>query len=516
MKFVWLFLAGAAMLGAQVVEGSVSNSVSRAGVSDVQVRLQKTRAPNLGVLTEAQQVADAQQEPYEALTDVSGRFRIEGVKDGKYDVTWFREGFDPLHSGATPVEVKAGDPIELDLKMTPLGRVTGRILDGKGHPVSGAKLELSSSSGGMGAQRIADENGEFAMENVGSGTFTLMAYAPDELDPPEPVDGKTQAWAATYYPGIVHGDSAGRIFVAPGGEVTGLEIKLLAVPVWHVSGVVSGTDGKPVHAAEVRFSRTLGQRSNLQSATTDEDGKFEIAAVDGTYRATVEVADEEATLHAQSEVLVSGKDVSDVALRLRAPFKIHGTLTYDPARPPDSKTSTAIFLTSETAPGVRSMSNAQVEGDTFTLPAIYPGTYTLLALEPEPPYYLASVQVSGQDGMAGPVYLGSGNDQAEIVFRAGGGTVSGNVEDCQRGLVAVIPVQENLRSASRKFDRCDALGHFTIQAVRPGDYYAFAVAPTSVAGPLALVTLLPQATKVTVREGETTRVDLKVVKATAQ
>ena len=162
------------------------------------------------------------------------------------------------------------------------------------------------------------------------------------------------------------------------------------------------------------------------------------------------------------------------------------------------------------------MSSVKVEGNTFTLPAIYPGTYILLALEPEPPYYLASVRVSGQDGMAGPVYLGSGNDQAEIVFRAGGGTVSGNVEDCQGGLVAVIPVQENLRSASRKFDRCDALGHFTIQAVRPGDYYAFAVAPTSVAGPLALVTLLPQATKVTVRAGETTRLDLKVVKVPVQ
>jgi len=515
MKLACLFLAGAGMLGAQVVEGSVSNSVTRAGVSDVQVRLQKMD-PNRGIVpTEAQQVTETQQELYEALTDVSGKFRIEGVKDGKYSVVFFREGFSALRSAATPVEVKAGDPLELELKMAPLGRVTGRVLDGKGHPVSGAKLELSSSSGGMGAQRIADEDGEFAMENVGSGTFTLMAYAPDELDPPEPVDGKRQAWAATYYPGIVHPDSAGRIFVAPGGEVTGLEIKLLAVPVWHVSGVILGTDGKPVHAAEVRLSRTLGQRSNLQSATTDEDGKFAIAAADGTYRVSGQATDEEATMHAESEVLVSGKDVSDVALRLTAPLKIHGTLTYDPPRPPDTKTSASILLTGGGNPGVVAMWNAKVDGDTFTLPGIYPGTYTLLASEPEPPYYLASVHVSGQDGMAGPVYLGSANDQAEIVFRAGGGAVSGNVEDCQGGMVEVIPVQENLRGMLRKFDRCDALGHFTIRAVRPGDYYVLAVAPIQNI-PVALATLLPQATKVTVREGETTRADLKVVKVTAQ
>jgi hypothetical protein len=214
-------------------------------------------------------------------------------------------------------------------------------------------------------------------------------------------------------------------------------------------------------------------------------------------------------------VLVSGKDVSEVELRLTAPFKIHGKFSYDPPRPPDSKARASIFLTKETAPGAISMWNGEAEGNTFTLPAIYPGTYTLLASEPEPPYYLASVRVSGQDGMAGPVYLGAESDQAEIVFRAGGGTVSGNVEDCKGGLVEVIPVQEYLWRVLPKRDRCDALGHFTIQAVRPGDYYALSVGPGSEV-PFALATLLPQATKVTVRAGETTRVDLKPVKLAVQ
>src|ERR1022692_4401202 len=106
------------------------------------------------------------------------------------------------------------------------------------------------------------------MEKWGSATFTLAAGPPDEWDPPEPVEGKKQAWALTYYPGIVHADSAARIVVPPGGEVTGLEIKLLAVPLWHVSGVVLGTDGKPVHAASVRLTRSQGRQMNLQSTTT--------------------------------------------------------------------------------------------------------------------------------------------------------------------------------------------------------------------------------------------------------
>jgi len=80
----------------------------------------------------------------------------------------------------------------------------------------------------------------------------------------------------------------------------------------------------------------------------------------------------------------------------------------------------------------------------------------------------------------------------------------------------VIPVRENLRGPMpARFDRCDALGHFTIQAVRPGDYYALAVAPIPNI-PVALATLLQQATKVTVRAGETTHVDLKAVKVPGQ
>lgn len=75
MKVVCLLLAGAAMLGAQVVEGAVSNSVTRLGVSDVQVRLQRMELPRgISPLTDAQLLAEAQQEPYEALTDVSGKF----------------------------------------------------------------------------------------------------------------------------------------------------------------------------------------------------------------------------------------------------------------------------------------------------------------------------------------------------------------------------------------------------------------------------------------------------------
>lgn len=519
-------LASAAMLGAQVVEGSVTNSVTRIGVSDVQVRMGRMVEPKgaASLPTQEQQITETQQVLYEALTDISGKFRFDGVKDGRYSIQWFREGFYSVSSNWVPVEVKAGDPLELDLKMTPLGRVTGRVLDGKKHPVAGAKLELSSGSAGP-VTRVAEEDGTFAMENVPGGTYTLLAYAPGELDPPDPVDGKLQAWAPTFYPGIIYSDSASRIVVTPGGEVTGLEIKLVAVPVWQVSGVVLGPDGKPVPVAGVHLTKALGR--NLLSAETDGEGKFALATTDGTYRVSAAMTADEGTLYGESEVVVAGKDVNEVELRIKAPFSTHGIFLYDPPRPTESKSRVQIFLSPDSSIGRAIFNNVKVEGDTFTIPNLYPGTYYLLASEPEPPYYLASVRVSGQDGMAGPMYLGSGNDQAEVVFRADGGTVSGSVEDGKGCWLSLLPVEQNLWKPSQRMGRCDDFGHFTIPALRPGDYYAVAATPSASGVPpleLAMPTVRPasiqrvlqQATKLTVRSGETTRVDLKVVKLEGQ
>jgi len=118
-----------------------------------------------------------------------------------------------------------------------------------------------------------------------------------------------------------------------------------------------------------------------------------------------------------------------------------------------------------------------VEGDSFNIPDLYPGTYTLLASEPDPPYYLASVRVGGQDGMAGPVNLSAADDHAEVVFRADGGHGSGTVENCRTG-GRVTLIRWNRISGSHRHGWAFAMavGHFTIAGVRPGDYYAVAVA----------------------------------------
>jgi Carboxypeptidase regulatory-like domain len=513
VKVACLLLASAAMSGAQVVEGAVSNSVTRIGVSDVRVQLQKLHDEQVRGMSQTVTIPDAQLEPAEAITDVAGKFRIEGLKEGKYNVTFFRDGFSG-HWTEGPLDVKTGDPLKLELNMIPLGQVSGRILDNKGHPLGAAKVMLLATRGGSSAWNC-DEDGIFTIPNVGAGTYTLMAYAANEAEPPEPVEEKQQAWAVTYYPGTVYADGASRLVVSPGGDVRDLELKLVALPVRQVSGVVLNTDGKPVLEAAVETARYTTLRS-----ITDEKGRFSLTVVDGTYRLTAQAPADRGLLRAAQDVFVSGKDVSDVELRLAAPYSVHGTLLYDPPLPPDTKQPAEITLTGRSNSGTSMGRMMMIQGQTFMTDLIDAGSYTLLAT-PVRPYYLASVRVNGQDGLAGPVYLGAANDTAEMIFRKDGGTVAGNVEDCKGGTVNVIPMLEHLRATMTRSERCDAGGNFSIPYLRPGDYYLFAVKASDAKSVLQAVNgvslnstwdVTRLGTKVTVRAGESTRADLKVTK----
>jgi carboxypeptidase family protein len=64
-----------------------------------------------------------------------GVFRIEGVPTGK----WIAEAFVPGYLGAGGIELDAGRGIP-EIALSRGGAITGRVLDGDGHPVAGANV----------------------------------------------------------------------------------------------------------------------------------------------------------------------------------------------------------------------------------------------------------------------------------------------------------------------------------------------------------------------------------------
>jgi len=103
MRLLGLMLACSAALAAQTVEGTVVNSVTKAGVADVDVRLLGKGDNN-----------------YATLTDAQGYFRFDNVADGSYSLDCGKEGFEAYRT-KSPVAVDTGaDAVKLQVQFRPL------------------------------------------------------------------------------------------------------------------------------------------------------------------------------------------------------------------------------------------------------------------------------------------------------------------------------------------------------------------------------------------------------------
>jgi hypothetical protein len=115
------------------------------------------------------------------------------------------------------------------------------------------------------------------------------------------------------------------------------------------------------------------------------------------------------------------------------------------------------------------------------------------------------------------VEIAPGAPPLTIVYKHGGGTVRGAVEGCAGGTVRLLPHDRAMwREGFVLFAPCDANGRYEIGSVRPGDYYAVAIAGDSATPWYADrwddEGLVKSAITVTVREGETSAADVRAIK----
>jgi protocatechuate 3,4-dioxygenase beta subunit len=116
-------------------------------------------------------------------TDDQGAFELDGVADGAWRVTASAPGFSP----SAPVKVAILDhraAKDLVLTLAPAGGITGRVVDGSGTPVEGARLRLVDAPERDDLSPIAE-----TMSGT-EGRFELRAAAP------------TNSWLVTSKPGF--------------------------------------------------------------------------------------------------------------------------------------------------------------------------------------------------------------------------------------------------------------------------------------------------------------------------
>lgn len=202
----------------------------------------------------------AQDENMETLSGPDGGFTLTGLPEGQ-PIALAVSGEGYLSATRRGIQVPAERPLRVTL--SPGSRISGRVVDDSGAPVTRAQVLAvyeGPGPGGGGAAESLDENGGFVIENVSPGRFTLAVAAPG------------------FQPAQRKG-----IEVVAGKDVSGLEVVVRKGAT--VEGRVTTTEGRPVAGAHLRVMPT-GNAGNpllaalgLPEAVADGDGTYKLEGV---------------------------------------------------------------------------------------------------------------------------------------------------------------------------------------------------------------------------------------------
>jgi hypothetical protein len=241
-----------------------------------------------------------------AVTDGDGRYRFDGLEAGEYRVTVQKTGFARLDGlDAHKLTVTSGERREgLSFTLHRGAVIAGRVLDDAGEPLVDvqvmvlrkppASLRAMSMESGlplMPAGQMAQTNdlGEFRVFGLLPHDEYFVRAMP-RPDFGESIEPRPTTLLATFFPGTLDPGAAQPVTVGAGQTSGDVVIRMIAVPAFQVSGVVSDESGRPVMNAIVRLMSDEPARGSMfvgprwSHSRTDKSGRFTINGVtNGSY-----------------------------------------------------------------------------------------------------------------------------------------------------------------------------------------------------------------------------------------
>jgi hypothetical protein len=440
------------------IEGRVTNAANGAGIGGVSV----TFLPSPVVVTPPRAPL------LQAVTEDSGAFRIVNIPDGQYLPVLKKDGFvgtlEPMIWNSVPISSET----QLNLQMTRLVSLRGRVLDSDKMPIARQTVQ---AEGGSMVQAVTDKNGEFVLENL--PPQSLILSAPVKI-PAGAKDGESMV--TTFFPSTPERERAEAIKVQ-GVDLSGYEIHMRTAVVRKIRGVVLDRNDQPAAQATVGLTRAgLPGRvaDDVEQVLTDDDGKFEFTPQqEGEWGVHAENAPEydyelnrPITRSGSRHVRISSREPENVEIRLAQPFALQVATDWgDEADPgtvhPKVTIQVAALERQPVYAGQVNLNEARkIEG-------LFPGRHSVEPLIPPPGYYVAAVLLDRRDILGEDVEI-SGPATLTVVIRTGGGSIRGRGP---RGGAVVL-----MGSSGRIFwTHGNAEGEFTIGDLPPGDYFVEAV-----------------------------------------
>ncbi len=343
---------------------------------------------------------------------MDGRYELIGIKPGSYVMQVTRFQGQPVQ---TTFEVEVPDETRdfvFDVAL-PTSKLSGRVVDTRGEPVSGVQVALGSNDGALAgaegligliaqnglAQARTDKDGVFTLRSIAPGNYRLTAGAQ--------LGGRRRGGGDGAADAKKHGEASLDGLVVDG--VRDLDGLVVVVPLaGRITGVVLDGSGAPVAGAEIvpaETSRKPRRKSagnplldlvgaQARAIRTGADGRFVVDGLTpGTYSLKVET---EALQAGKLDDVLVGEDATvDVTLRVvrGATLKLRAT-NVDKKQIPfaqislfDGNGKPVVSRVSTLTVMKRLMASRDEVQDSgwYEFGSVPPDTYTLVVTEPGQP-----------------------------------------------------------------------------------------------------------------------------------
>ena len=466
MKCIALMLAAAPFALAQLpqatapdcaADGTVVNSITGEPVQRARLNLSSATAQ------------------YATASDNSGRWSIPALTCGRVALTVTRPGFLQYVPPAALNLVSGVPAHDVKVELIPQSVIYGKVVDDQGDPIMSVivsvllshvvegKASFLQTAGGNSTNDL----GEYRFPGLPRGKYIVCAHPALQgvhiRSAPQTLTGDL------CYPGPVEGGSSSALDVPAGREVN-VDFVLNQVPAVHVRGVFSVLpEGRGIGIRLIRSGAAGGLGESLPAVV--RDGKFDVLTPPGSYILVADYFEAGKRLSARVPIEVGTSDLNDIAVHLDNAFTVDGTVRIES---PSGRTSQsqpfAISLRpSEPSNGAGQL-NWGLRGTSFAFKDLLPGSYSL-RLRPNPPFYIASATLAGQDIGAGEFSLSQGAGPIAIVLRDDGGSIEGDSVDAD-GQPAPGGIMA-LRNGNIVVAQ-SGTGHFKLLNLAPGDYTVYA------------------------------------------
>lgn len=504
------------------IHGIATDAVTRQPMAGAHITL--VEGPAIGSERE-----DAQ--GYGAISRSDGHFSIAGLKPGVYYLTAQHNGYLHLPAkkpGNDTITLKPGEQItDAKVELTPEAVIIGHVLDENGDPVQFADVQTDPAAGSArtddrGQFRLVLPPGKFYVHAVADGPGFNQRNGVPEIRS----DGAVPpVYGTTFYPGTASKDKATLIEIAPGQQMTGVDIHLVPKRSMSISGRVTGK-GSPLLAVVAFTSiRDDNRGSSTQHTFTLPDGSFAISGLSpGKYRLTANSnpAGDSSLQSRPVEVNLETVDETGVTLALVQGETLSGKVEIEGATPKLSEKLT-VRLTAEPNFG-ESKSGETDESGNFHVDQLFPEKLHVAVMPLPENAYIKSVRIGTAEAQDGLIDLSRGVAGASlnITVSRNGGRVEGSVigddgKPSPSPFTLVILAASGAAIDDSNVRPTQGGEKFTYSGLRPGKYRLVALDPQQFMGgrgsPETLKALVATAPEFEIHENDRLTRDIKVLAA---